>query len=140
MARMGIVSIAISLMLFAGISSAADPNKEKAAVAAAEKWVGLVDAGRYGDSWSEASQYFKSTIPMETWEQMLRPIRRPLGKTISRKIKSRTYKTSLPDAPAGEYVVIQYESSFQNKKIALETITPMLDKDGTWRVAGYLIK
>jgi len=35
--------------------------------------------------------------------------------------------------------VIMYDTQFENKKSAVETITPMLDKDGKWRVAGYLI-
>ena len=34
----------------------------------------------------------------------------------------------------------KYVYSFGNKKAAVETITPMLDKDGKWRVSGYYIK
>jgi hypothetical protein len=66
--------------------------------------------------------------------------RDPLGKLLARKLKSATYATMLPGAPDGEYVVIKYDSSFENKKTAVETITPMLDKDGLWRVSGYYIK
>ena len=43
-------------------------------------------------------------------------------------------------APDGEYVVIQFATSFENKKTALEKVTPMMDKDGKWRVSGYSIK
>ena len=43
-------------------------------------------------------------------------------------------------SPDGQYVVIQFTSSFENKKSAIETITPMLDPDGQWRVSGYYIK
>jgi ribosomal protein S17E len=43
-------------------------------------------------------------------------------------------------ASYGEYVVIQFETSFENKKTAVETVTPMMDKDGIWRVSGYYIK
>jgi Protein of unknown function (DUF4019) len=67
-------------------------------------------------------------------------VRAPLGKTISRGLITKTYQTTLPGAPDGEYLVIQYQTSLQNKKEAIETITPMLDKDGKWRVAGYYIK
>jgi hypothetical protein len=45
-----------------------------------------------------------------------------------------------PGAPDGKYVVIRYETSFRNKKAATETVTPMLDADGRWRVSGYFIK
>jgi hypothetical protein len=70
----------------------------------------------------------------------MQAFRKPLGKTISRKLKNKIYATSLPGAPDGEYVVIQYETTFENKKSAIETITLMLDKDGKWRVSGYYIK
>ena len=42
--------------------------------------------------------------------------------------------------PDGEYVVILYDTSFENKKSAVETVTQMIDKDGNWHVAGYYIK
>lgn len=48
--------------------------------------------------------------------------------------------TQLPGAPDGEYAVIQFETSFANKKSAIETVTPMKDPDGKWRVSGYFIK
>jgi hypothetical protein len=37
-------------------------------------------------------------------------------------------------------VVIQYETQFKNKKAALETVTPMREKDGSWKVSGYFIR
>jgi Protein of unknown function (DUF4019) len=67
-------------------------------------------------------------------------VRSPLGKVISRKLKLKQYATSLPGAPDGKYVVIQFETSFEKKKSSVETITPMKEKDGTWRVSGYYIK
>jgi hypothetical protein len=59
---------------------------------------------------------------------------------VSRKLKSAKYTKALPGAPAGEYVVLQFDTSFVNKKEAVETVTPMLDKDGKWKVSGYFIK
>ena len=64
----------------------------------------------------------------------------PLGELISRTIKNSTYTTSLPGAPDGEYVVIQFSTSFAKKMQIIETVTPMLEKDGVWRVSGYYIK
>jgi len=37
-------------------------------------------------------------------------------------------------------VIIQYETSFENKKAAVETVTPMLEADGSWKVTGYFVK
>jgi hypothetical protein len=47
---------------------------------------------------------------------------------------------NVPGAPAGEYVVIQYDTQFENAASAIETITPMHEKDGSWKVCGYYIK
>jgi hypothetical protein len=63
----------------------------------------------------------------------------PLG-SVQRKLKSATYTTTVPGAPDGEYYVIQFDSSFEHKNSAVETITPMLDKDGRWKAAGYYLK
>ena len=87
-----------------------------------------------------AAQLFKAAVTKQQWEQSMVGVRRPLGKLISRKVKSKQYATSLPGAPDGEYVVIQFQTSFENKRAAIETVTPMLDKDGKWRVSGYYIK
>jgi hypothetical protein len=70
----------------------------------------------------------------------MQSFRKPLGRLVSRKVQSTLYKTSLPGAPDGKYVVITFETAFENKASAVETVTPMLEKDGKWRVSGYFIK
>jgi hypothetical protein len=57
-----------------------------------------------------------------------------------RALKNANYTKTLPGAPDGEYVVLQYETSFEHKQSAAETVTPTLDKDGKWPVSGYFIK
>ena len=118
----------------------ADQGAEKAAVDSAEKWLNLVDNGSYEQSWDEAAEFLKNAVSKEKWLESMKAFRKPLGKLISRTVISKQYTTSLPGAPDGEYVVIQFETSFGNKEAAIETVTPMLDKDGTWRVSGYYIK
>jgi hypothetical protein len=132
--------LGLFLLLSVCVVAAEDSEKEKDAVAAAEEWLTMVDDGKYVESWKEAAQYFKNAVKQEQWEQSLQAVRNPLGKLISRKVKGKTYMTSLPGAPDGEYVVIQFETSFENKKSAIETVTPMMDKDAKWRVSGYYMR
>ena len=132
--------VALSLIFSPFSVDAQTIDKEKEAVASAEAWLAMVDSGKYADSWKQASDYFKNAVKQPQWEQSLAALRKPLGKIVSRTLSSKTYMTSLPGAPDGEYVVIQFETSFQNKKSAVETITPMREKDGKWRVSGYYIK
>jgi hypothetical protein len=118
----------------------AQQKPEQLAQQSADSWLALVDSGKYADSWQESSQLFKAHVTREQWQSMLHATRDPLGKMHSRKLKSATYTKALPGAPDGEYVVIHYESSFEHKQSAVETITPMLDKDRKWRVSGYFIR
>lgn len=119
---------------------AENPEVKKQAVASAQEWLGLVDDGQYAKSWQEAATYFQKAVPQQQWAQTLKAVRAPLGKVLSRSLKGATYKASLPGAPDGEYVVIQFDTSFANKKNAVETVTPMMDVDKKWRVSGYYIK
>ena len=135
-----VIGTAIVILLLVSYSCASNVGKENAAVIAAENWLYLTDAGKYSESWQETAEYFKNAVSSEQWLQQLEAYRTPLGKVILRKLKNKTYEKSLPGAPDGEYVVIQFETSFQNKKSAIETVTPMFDKDGQWRVSGYYIK
>ena len=58
---------------------------------------------------------------------------RPLfGKVLQRNVKTKVYKTSVPGAPDGEYVVIQFQTKFEHKASAIETVTPSKEKDGSW--------
>ncbi len=140
MYRIGAFLIVLLLSLSCGASLAQDSPKEKAALKAAKAWLALVDSGKYAKSWQEAAAFFRNNVDREQWEHSLNGIRKPLGSVISRKAVESMYTTYLPGAPDGEYVVIQFQSSFKNKKKAIETVTPMLDKDGSWRVSGYYIK
>lgn len=137
-------TLPLALILAAGFAlvAAARPQSgpEQLAQTSAEAWLALTDAGKYPESWQQAAALFKAAVTQEQWVNALNNVRTPLGKVISRKLKSATYTTSLPGGPSGEYVVIQFNTSFANRKDAVETITPTLDKDGQWRVSGYYIK
>lgn len=136
--RMKFVTALAVVLLSASAFAQAKP--EQLAQTSAESWLALIDSGKYAESWESAAQLFKSSVAKDQWQSMLHAARDPLGKVVSRTLKSANYTKSLPGAPDGEYVVIQYETSFEHKQSAVETITPMLDKDGQWRVSGYYIK
>ncbi|MFQ5541952.1 MAG: DUF4019 domain-containing protein [Candidatus Binatia bacterium] len=138
--RYAVVALGVlfGLVLFQPVT--ADQAVEKEAFKAANFWLALVDAGSYAKSWERAADYFKAAVQEEQWVASLTAIRKPLGRAIYRTLKYKKYTTTLPGAPDGEYVVIQFATSFERKKSAIETVTPMRDKDGKWRVAGYYIK
>lgn len=132
-----ILSIVLALGSFhqAKASDADEAAAEKAALT----WLSLIDQSQYPQSWSQAASIFKSAVKEEQWEAQIKAAREPMGKTISRTVKTKKYATSLPGAPDGEYVVIQFETKFANKACAIETITPSKE-NGEWKVSGYYIR
>lgn len=134
------IGLAIAIIAASDIAVADQAAKETAALTAAETWLILVDEEDYQSSWDSAAAYFKTAVKQDQWMQLMQQARSQLGKRLSRNLQSKQYRTSLPGAPDGEYVVLQFQTKFEKKKSATETITPMLDQDGKWRVSGYYIK
>lgn len=131
-AVVGIVAILVAPVSFAS-------DKESAAEEAALAWLTLVDSGRYEASWDAAASLFRQQISRPDWAKAVASARQPFGALKSRELVSATYAESLPGAPDGEYVVLQFSAAYENKSTAVETVTPMWDDDG-WRVSGYYIK
>jgi Protein of unknown function (DUF4019) len=117
----------------------ADETSDKVAPAA-QSWLKQIDSGNYATSWKEASAYFRGALTERGWVDALNGARKPLGKIVSRKLAESRDAQSLPGAPDGNYVVMQFDTSFANKKSAVETVTFMQEKDGKWKAAGYYIK
>jgi hypothetical protein len=115
-------------------------NTNNAAVEPAQAWLQAIDNGHYAQSWTNAAAGFQSAITPEKWVESMQAFRQPLGSLNSRKVISAQEMSSLPGAPDGRYIVMQFETAFTNKKSAVETVTFMLEKDGQWKAAGYYIK
>ncbi len=127
-------------LLMGGEAMAQETAAVEQAQSAATQWLAQSDAGQYGASWDQAAKVFQAAITKAQWEKAVQTVRAPLGAVKSRKLKSAQYTKSLPGAPDGEYVIVQFDTQFENKASAVEKITPMKDKDGVWRVSGYYIQ
>jgi len=121
-------------------SSVEEDDKIKAAVKSATHWLEMIDEGNYGESWEQAASFFKNVVTKKQWEISAEAVRKPLGKLTSREVLTKTYTKQVPGGPDGQYVIITFKSSYENKDSAIETVTPMLDKDNKWKVSGYYIK
>ncbi|MGO4477131.1 DUF4019 domain-containing protein [Massilia sp. 2TAF26] len=112
----------------------------KSAVDAADRWLALADAGDGAATWDQAASSFQAAVSKPAWSDTLKKARQPFGAAKSRKLLSSEFKNSLPGAPPGEYVLIQYETQFEQRRNAIETVVPMRERDGSWKVSGYFVK
>ena len=113
-----------------------DPAAERAAL----DWLALTDRSAATASWEAAASLFRRAVSAQQWKQSLEAARAPLGAVVNRRIESVRTATELPGAPDGEYAVFQFNTTFEHKRTAIETVTPMRDTDGQWRVSGYFVR
>jgi hypothetical protein len=135
--RIGAVMITVLVSLLGNHAYAAADNK--AAEQAATSWLSLVDSEKYADAYTGFSVFFKDKMTQAKWEDQVKSARSIFGKLVERKLKSSEAVKTLPGAPDGDYVVVQYDTTFEKKKSAVETVTVLSEK-GKWGVVGYYIK
>jgi len=104
--------------------------------AAAEAWLAWVDRGDAHEAWRRASELFRRMVSEEKWRESLERAQLPVGRAVSRTFRSGTYTTELPGAPDGEYVVLEYATTFERKRNGVETVTMQREADGEWRLSG----
>jgi hypothetical protein len=137
---------AIAAFVLAAASLAAptlyaqDAASVSAASDAANKWLAVMDAGQTSEAWDAMAPAMQQAVTRDTWAKVGSEARAPFGAVKSRKQGSASYTRTLPNAPQGEYVVIQYNTDFAKRAGAVETVVPMRQPDGSWKVSGYFIR
>lgn len=120
--------------------TSANRTAEEAAARDVAPWLRQLDRDEFGGAWDGASDYLKLALQRDAFIESLKSVRQALGKTLSRKLASAQYATSMPSAPDGHYVVMQYAVALEHKQSAVETVIAALDSNGTWRVSGYFVR
>ncbi len=136
----GTIAIPLGLAISLSRSHLDTPQAREQAQAAALAWLESIDAGDYAHSWDVAATPFKDAVSEAQWVSRISAIRGRLGVLKSRSVSSTRPARSLPGIPTGEYEVIKFNAHFEHEAEATETVTPMKDSDGQWRVSGYYIE
>jgi hypothetical protein len=111
-----------------------------AAGAEGDRWLDLIDRGKFDESWMAAAVVLQETITQKEWSADLAARQPKIGRTIMRERKSETYSKTLRGAPTGDYVIITYLTKFEKTPLVEETLAVAKDAIGQWHVAGYDIK
>jgi len=139
--RMRWAAAVLAASVFGPAAGAQQPDASAPARQAAEAWLAVVDSGRYADSWAQAAEAFRGAVSQAAWDSTTRVHRTPLGAVTSRELLGAQPMTNPPGAPPGEYVLLQFRTRFAGRELpAVETVVPMKEKDGPWRVSGYFIR
>lgn len=138
--RIAVLTLLLTASYTAYAQDAPDTSaKQDSAEAAAEDWLALVDSAAYDDSWQKAAPVFQSGIGQDQWAQTLQQVSAQVGSIENRMLQDSQYRTTLPNAPEGEYVVLQYVSSFERLPQAMEMVVMTKTGVGDWQAAGYQV-
>jgi Protein of unknown function (DUF4019) len=96
---LGVLGLSLSLC---GMAVHAEDTFAQGATAAAETWLGHVDAGDDAKSWREASASVQGAITEQAWVASLPRVRTPLGPRLSRQLTQVQHTTSMPGVPDGD--------------------------------------
>jgi hypothetical protein len=105
----------------------------------AKEYVENLDKGNYPQSWTQGDQLFQHTISQQEWTQALNSSRKGLGRMNSRTIRLQRPAWNPKGLPPGPYMVIEYDTAFENSPQSLELLTLRRGTDGKWRVLTYQV-
>ena len=100
----------------------------------------LTDKGEFAKSWDEAALVFQLAVTETKWEQLVRNARGPFEPFGARHQIMARYTTDPPNAPPGQYVLLQYQTDVSGGRHVVETVTPTFDGKRGWRVSGYYVR
>jgi len=107
---------------------------------AAHTWLALVDKGEIARSWDEGALVLQLGVTKTKWEQLVRSARAPFEPFGTRHQIMARYTTDPPNAPPGQYVLLQYQTDVSGGRQVVETVVPTLDGKRGWRVSGYYVR
>lgn len=111
-----------------------------AASQAAERWLGLIDNGLVSESWDSAATGFQGAVTRAAWTQSVLNARLAFEPFGERQRIAAKYTTQIPNAPPGEYVLLQYRTRVSMERTVIETVVPVQDGARGWRVSGYFVR
>jgi hypothetical protein len=131
---------------FPGVASSGTelPSPDPRAIARAKQdavaWLAILDAGKFEESWDAASPSLKGLVEKASWVKFGTGLRSTLGTVVSRTQFSASATSTVPSAPPGTYVEIEFRSIYSNRSPVIEDVVEMMCRDGKWRVAGYHVE
>ena len=137
--RGAVALLGAALLLLTGFANAQDP-RASAAQTVARQFLALTDRGDAKASWNAAGKQFQSGVTEVRWAQALALVRTPVGEVVDRALISTEFLRTFAGATReGDYVIVQYRTSFAKLTGARESLTLEREADGVWRVIGYVI-
>ena len=141
--RVSLMTSSLAACLAAALAAQAPVDTAAAlrtADTVAHAWLALVDKGEIAKSWDEAALSFQLAVTKIKWTQLVVSARAPFEPFGARHQILARYTTDPPNAPPGQYVLLQYKTDVSGGRQVVETVVPTLDGKRGWRISGYFVR
>lgn len=116
------------------------PSSEiEAAAEVGLTWLELIDAGEYEEGWAIGASTLQNSGSPQSLEATINAGRRAYRPLGARTLVGFQQMNNPPNAPPGDYVMLQYRTEVSGDRTIIETVVPRQDGDA-WRVAAYFIQ
>jgi len=119
--------------------AAAPDSAITAAVAAARQWLGLLAEHQYLASWEQASPFFRHQIARDDWRATAERLERQFARSDQRQLASAQWYHDQPPLPPRDWVVLRWVTTLRDQRQVFETMSMLLNGDGSWQTANYLL-
>jgi len=116
------LALTVILLISTAIPAVAALLSQTRAENQARGFLQQLDQGQSDESWQAMSAHFQAITDQARWKIRQQVIRASYGPLLSRDFKNVSYRTSFSLSPDGEYVIVQFRSSYQNKAESIETV------------------
>jgi hypothetical protein len=106
---------------------------------AARLWLEGLDAGRTAESHARAAPVFRAALTAGEWDDAVRAVRTPLGACLRRRVRSSRLVGEIGGRSSVPHALFHFDTDFEHRVMAAETVTAVRGADGRWRVVGYFI-
>jgi hypothetical protein len=111
----------------------------RAAQAAAQEWLALLEDRDFEDGWEAAAAPFRERTDREAWRRRGARLVDSVGAPAARTLTSAQYRDTLRAAAAeGPFVVLTYRTRFAGGRYEEHLIVVRAEE--AWRVAGYRVR
>ena len=116
------MTLTVILLISTAIPAVAALLSQTRAENQARGFLQQLDQGQSDEPWQAMSAHFQAITDQARWKIRQQVIRASYGPLLSRDFKNVSYRTSFSLSPDGEYVIVQFRSSYQNKAESIETV------------------
>jgi len=113
-------------------------RSKDAALKAADKYLVLLDKGKYSESWEASAEDLRRGLSRRKWIDALTKTRKPFGKPERRKLNRIEMKPG-ENPQRIDHAWVYSDVLFETGEARGELVVVYLERGKDWRVAGYFV-